>query len=131
MERVLAVDLGTRRSGLAVNPTGNRLILELATIAHGTVEELAVALSAIIHEYDVERVVLGAPGRSIHGDASLRVSALSHLLPVPVSIQHEQLTTKEAERQLASEGQAGRSAGRQGDSDARAARLILEEYLGT
>lgn len=117
---VLALDIGMRRTGVAVNPTGGRLIIELPTLEYmGT--ELIAAVARLTKEYGASQIILGVVTDEREDMRSV-VTMLKEQLDIPVYELSEALTTKEAERQLASEG-------RQGDSDARAARLILEQYL--
>lgn len=116
MGATLGLDLGGRRIGVAVNPTGT-VILELPTILRLHSEDIVPSLTALIEEHHVTSVVIG---RGRVQEAGF-IRELMTRLPVPVYPLDETLTTKEAERQLVTEGG--------GDSDARAARLILEQYL--
>lgn len=117
---VLALDIGARRIGCAVNSVG-QLVLELPTIEYDDSDMALERIQSLLDEYRVRVLVLGRI-RDPQSAASWR----SHLQQLPSDIQRveldETLTTKEAERQLSDEGHPG-------DSDARAARLILEQYL--
>lgn len=120
MAATLALDLGGRRIGVAVNPAGS-IILELPTIQRLTHTDVLPTLLALIDEYQVDTVVVGRP-RSGESEQAGYIQELRTRLPARVYELEESLTTKEAERQLAAEGVRG-------DSDARAARLILEQYF--
>lgn len=120
MSSILALDLGEKRVGMAVNPTGG-LVLELPTTSFGSLSGLIEQLGLLVEEYEVVKIVVGAP-RPGSGLAQL-LPGLADKLGVELVQVDESLTTKEAERQLDQEGRAG-------DSDARAAKLILEQYLG-
>ncbi|MBI4032099.1 Holliday junction resolvase RuvX [Candidatus Berkelbacteria bacterium] len=113
----LALDLGGKRIGVAVNPTG-QVIIELPTIVRAHGEDIVPLVDALIEEYSVKAVIVG---QSRVREAGF-IRELMARLPVPVYPVDETLTTKEAERQLSAEGARG-------DSDARAARLILEQYV--
>lgn len=116
---LLALDLGGKRIGVAVNPTGS-VVLELPTILRPHGEDIVPRILALIEEYGVRSVVIGVQ-RASNNELSNLAEHLMAALPIPVYPLDETLTTKEAERQLQDEGG--------GDSDARAARLILEQAL--
>ncbi|MBI4185853.1 Holliday junction resolvase RuvX [Candidatus Berkelbacteria bacterium] len=122
MTPALALDLGTRRTGLALNPVGS-VVIELSTVHYRTVDDFRVVFEAILAEHQPAVLILGASRNSAEPSSTLR-HVLETLPGCPPMIEvDEQVTTKEAERQLAALGN------RPGDSDARAARLILEQYL--
>ena len=116
---ILALDLGEKRIGVAVNPTGE-VIIELPTIVRPHGNDPLPELLALIEEHGVQQVVIGQSRVRQTGF----IRELMVRLPVSVTVVDETLTTKEAERQLQAEGKAG-------DSDARAARVILEQFLET
>lgn len=121
---ILALDLGVKRTGLALNPTGS-VILELPTLVHADTEAFLVRIAEVITLHQPRTVVVGRP-RDIGGLVATMLEQLKHLPGCPpIEFVDETLSTKEAERQLAAEGAPG------SDSDARAARLILEQYLET
>lgn len=113
---VLALDLGAKRIGAALNPTGS-VILELPTIIRQADGDLLPRIEALVETHGIQEIIVGQAPKLDH-----EIQALRERLSVPVRILDEVLTTKEAERQMAVEGVRG-------DSDARAARLILEQYL--
>lgn len=122
---IVAFDLGARRIGVALCPMGT-LVLEQPTITLGN-RPLLDQLIEVASRLDTTTLVIGGT-RS--GFGPTEVAALQARLSIPIHVVDEALTTKEAERQLADEGRTRLPAGRQGDSDARAARLILEQFLG-
>ncbi|MBI2589702.1 Holliday junction resolvase RuvX [Candidatus Berkelbacteria bacterium] len=114
---ILALDLGAKRIGVAVNPVG-KIVLELSTLAQ---TELTMQLDHFIEEYHIQTLIIGRT-RSGLPLAQKIIADLAKEYPGLQTVElDETLTTKEAERQLAREGG--------GDSDARAARLLLEQYL--
>ncbi len=115
----LALDLGERRVGVAVNEVGG-IVLPLPTVAVDTAESLVAEVGLIVAERNVDTIVIGStrPGSAL--------DALKILLADRIGVRlveiDEALTSKEAERQLSAQGQRG-------DTDAVAAQLLLEQYL--
>jgi putative Holliday junction resolvase len=126
--RVLAVDPGERRVGLAVSDP-------LGITAQGlpTFDQRAGALidhiERITREYEVVRIVVGNPlslsGRESEGSARAKALAgeLHARLALPVELWDERLSSTEANRVL-----AGSRAGK-GAADRVAAVLILQGWL--
>jgi putative Holliday junction resolvase len=131
--RVLGVDLGARRIGLAVSDPLGITAQGLQTLARqGGAADLA-ALAALAREQQVEQVILGLP---LHMDGSEGASALGarrfagtleQALQVPVQLWDERLTTVQAERTLT--GGGVRRQERRGHRDRLAAVLILQSWL--
>jgi putative Holliday junction resolvase len=131
--RVLALDLGEVRIGVAVSDPDRRVALPAGTIrVSGGVEDLK-AVAALVGDTEAVEVVVGHPVTMAgeRGTAALRAEefadGLGLLLKVPVHLQDERLTTSEAERNLKEAG-ADRRTRRQA-VDQTAATLILESFL--
>lgn len=127
--RILALDPGERRCGLAVSDERGIVALGLPTFAAGRGRNLVDHLRELLRAYGVERVVVGHPrmlsGRT--GPAARRAEALARRLRrelgVEVDLWDERLTSVQAERVLRGTG-APRAA-----RDRLAAILILQSYL--
>jgi putative transcription antitermination factor YqgF len=117
---ILALDLGARRVGMAVNEVGS-VVTELNTLEWSSVDQLVAEIGLLVAERDIQTVVVGRP--RVDSDLEKLLITLADRVS-DVSIVHidESLSTKEAERQFVEEG-------RRGDSDARAARILLEQFL--
>ncbi len=129
--KVLAVDYGTRRVGLALSDSARRIALPYRTLAAGPrlIEEIA----AIVEEEGVVAVVVGLPiglsGQETPRTREVRAFAekLRARLGLPVHLVDERLTSLEAERRLR---EAGRKPSREKHRvDQVAAMLILEQFL--
>ncbi len=59
--RLLALDIGTRRTGVAYCDTDNNIPLPLDTIAHRTKEELRDAVKLLCDARAIETIVIGVP----------------------------------------------------------------------
>jgi putative Holliday junction resolvase len=133
VSRILAVDWGARRVGLAVSdPTG--LIARSLPTLEVRSEDLAVnAILETCREEEVERIVVGLPLRldGSHGDAAESAQRFARRLEnkgrLPVEMWDERMTSRQAERQGRELGE--RTRGKKGRVDARAAALLLQSYL--
>ena len=138
--RVLGLDLGTRRIGTALSDPSGKIALPLGVVERTQPKKDLAALTALVREHDVKRVVVGLP---IHMDgrvgdaakaAQAMVQQLSESTGIPVDTLDERWTSIEAERALAATATSrGRSRRREKTRrervDALAATLILRTYL--
>jgi putative Holliday junction resolvase len=134
-ERVLAIDYGERRVGLALSNPDTGFVSGLPTLDRRALKGggLTAAIAALIAERDVNRVLLGMPyslDGSI-GPAAERVLAFRdrlHLtIDVPVEEWDERLTTEEARRRLEELGYSEKQM--RAKLDQLTAVLMLEHYL--
>ena len=130
MGRVLGVDVGTVRVGLAVSDPLKMLASPLDVCAR---DDALDEIMRQIAELDVERVVVGIPLR-MNGDhgpeadaATAFANEISELSGTPVDMWDERLSTVEAERAMRSAGTDAR--GQRGKVDKVAAALVLQAYL--
>jgi len=136
--RVLGVDVGARRVGLAISDATRTLARPLETIAvasdRDAVDRIAARITALASEDDgVETVVVGLP-RRLDGtptDATPRVAAfvaaLRARITVPIVTEDERLTSVEAERRLSARDRDWKT--RKQKIDAVAAAIFLQDYL--
>ena len=137
--RALAVDYGRRRIGLALSDATGMLARPWKTIARvGNPREVAQTIANEVadlaaQEEPVAVVVLGYP-RRLNGEPSGQTASVeslaSHvrrLLTVPLVMQDERLSSREAEALLARQEKDWRKRKRQ--LDAMAAAVILQDYL--
>jgi putative holliday junction resolvase len=126
--KVLALDHGEARTGVAVSDPTGTITRPLAAIARVDSPAGRRALAAVIAAEAPERIVVGEP-RSLSGErgAQARAAAgfagrLRARVSVPVEMWDERLTTVEA-------GRRGREGGSRADLDSLAACVLLEAYL--
>ena len=134
--RVLGIDFGERRIGLAVSDPTGTLATPMPTMKRraGKRPPLA-ALLEIIQEKDVGTIVLGLP-LTLAGDDSdwtraVREvgAALSKRSGLPVHFVDERFTSVRAERAIRSIGLPKKKREEKGRVDAAAAVLILQGWL--
>jgi len=133
LTRILAVDLGEQRIGLALSdPTGN-IAGGLRTIRRGLRDEEMAAINAVIAKEDVARVIVGMP-LSMSGQPGVQaeltrrwVDVLQQSIAVPVEVLDERLTSVQAHRSLDSMGVKRRQ--HRQHVDEIAATLLLQGYL--
>jgi putative Holliday junction resolvase len=132
--RVLAVDVGTRRIGVAVSDPTGTVASPLATVPRRTPAEDAEALAALAAEHAATTLVVGLPvtlaGRE--GPAAKAVRAwldvLAPLLPgLDLQLADERLSTVAAERALVGGGVRRRA--RREVVDQVAASVFLQTWL--
>lgn len=131
--RVLAVDAGTRRVGLALSDESRQVASPLRTLAAEPLATLATRLAGVAREVGAVELVVGLATNldGSRGDAARAGLALLDELKrttrLPVSLYDERLTSVAAERELI--GQGVRRARRREVRDQLAATLILEGFL--
>jgi len=133
MGRILAVDPGSKRVGLAVSDPTQTIASALSTEPAEPEADLAARLAVIASGQEAERIVVGLP-REMNGRRGPAAAAAERLAArlravagVPVETFDERLTTAAAERSLISTG-AKRAVRRQA-VDRVAATLLLQGYL--
>ncbi len=132
--RVLAVDIGRKRIGIALSDPTGKIASPLTVIeAAEDIEENVRRVADLARIYGAELVVVGLP-RTLRGtdefaaqDASDFASRLAEATGLPVALWDERLTTAQAERALLEAGM--RRERRRQQVDKVAAAVILQSYL--
>lgn len=133
--RVLALDVGSRRLGVAVSDPTGTLATPLATIQRTTPEADAAQLRRLAAEHDTRLLLVGLPltldGREATAARDVRAytDTLTPHLPATLQIRFtdERLSTVAAERALA--GQGIRGPRRRRVVDQAAASVFLQTWL--
>lgn len=129
----MGLDIGDRTIGVALSDPLGWTAQSLTTIRRSHTEEDLAALSKLVQEYEVCRIIVGLP-LSLNGTLGPQaqkvldfVRNLERTLTVPVIPWDERLTTAAAERILLEADLSRRR--RKGIVDRLAAALILQSYL--
>lgn len=131
--RVMAVDFGDARTGIAVSDATGTLTGHTQVIASRSPERAAAEIAALVRAHGVEELVLGFPRNmdGTEGPRAARYRAFAGLLEeaagLPVVLWDERRTTVEAHQILHASGK--RMKQHKKSVDAVAASLILEGYL--
>jgi putative Holliday junction resolvase len=122
--RVLALDHGRARCGVAVSDPSGTLATPLEPVLRPDTKKGLARIKAVVEETGAERVVVGLPvslsGRDSAqtGEARAFAERLQRLVQVPVELYDERFTTSLAQQ-----------AGGSGSLDSRAAAVLLDEWL--
>ncbi len=130
--RVLAVDFGERRTGLAATDWTGTIVVPLPRLENLDDAACARAIAELAQERETEQIVVGVPLRAdgSSGERALRterfVATLRKATGVPVATIDEAHSTDEAHARLKEFGI--RAARRRLAADSVAAVVILERY---
>lgn len=131
--RVLAIDMGSKRVGLAVSDELRLTIRALQPMPRTPWKRLLSSLAELCEQFDVRSIVLGLPLRldGTEGDAAQEVRRVGRNLQLslnlPLFFQDERLTSKEAESSLRERGLRAFEISDRVDSEA--ASIILSDFL--
>ena len=127
MSRVLALDYGSARCGVAVSDPTGTLATPLDVVTRANTRKGLDRLATLVRETGAERVVVGLP-LSLSGRDSAQTEearAFAQRLAarlgegIPVELYDERFTTRIAQR----------SGGDRASEDSRAAAVLLEDWL--
>jgi putative Holliday junction resolvase len=124
MSRVLALDFGEARCGVALSDPTGTLATPLAAVERPGSRRGLDRVARLVREHDAELVLVGLPLTLAGAEGEqARVTRewaarLGELVSVPVELHDERLTTRQAEQT------GGRT-----DADSRAAAHLLESWL--
>jgi putative transcription antitermination factor YqgF len=124
MSRVIALDHGEARCGVAMSDPTGELVTPLAVVERPDTRRGLARVADVVREREAERVVVGLP-LTLRGDEGQQARAarafaerLAGAVDVPVELHDERLTTRMADR---TRGAA--------ESDSVAAAHLLESWL--
>ena len=102
--RVLALDFGAARTGVAVSDASGTIARPVCVVRKAATDVGLAEVARLVVEHEAERVVVGLPLtlRGEHGkqaaETGLFVTALQALVAVPVETADERFTTALAQR---------------------------------
>jgi putative pre-16S rRNA nuclease len=131
--RILAIDFGLRRIGLAVSDALGITAQGLPTLRRSAIRKDILHIRAVAEEYSVEKIIVGNPighagtATTMSRHAEEFAKRLQGGLNCQVELWDERLTSVEANRMLKSAGLSINK--RQQAVDRVAAVLLLQNYL--
>jgi putative Holliday junction resolvase len=129
--RLIGLDHGSRRIGVAIGDTETRLAFARPALQRRNAAEDIRAIGQLAQDEGAAIVVLGLP-RNMDGSEGPQAAAVRDFgeqlaaIGLVVELHDERLTTWQAAEQIGPRRGRGR---RSGELDSAAARLILQEYL--
>jgi putative holliday junction resolvase len=130
--RILAIDPGTKRVGLAISDPGQLIATPVRVLARTAWKKLLSDIKETVSEFDAVAVVVGLPLDMEGGPTDMTLGAetvfrnLSLSLTIPVFQQDERASSYEARGRL---WQRGGKEDLRSDVDAEAAAVILSDFL--
>jgi putative Holliday junction resolvase len=130
--RILGIDPGERRIGIAVSDPEGRLAVPVAVYARhgkGAAADIAATARRELAELIVVGLALNMDGsRGLQAERAERFGRALHTASrIPVVFWDERLSTREAARLMLESGASRRR--RKADLDAASATVILQDYL--
>ena len=131
--RVLAIDHGTVRMGIAISDELKMIAQPLEFIPAEPFSGFLDRIKFLLSEYEVELLLLGMPRNmdGSYGDASIKVKEFEAILKksttIPIKTFDERLTSVQANRALTL-GRVKKKKKRK-NVDAMAAAILLQSYL--
>ena len=122
--RVLALDYGAARCGVAVSDPSGTLATPLEPVVRPGTKIGLRQIAALAHELGAERIVVGLPVSLSGGDSAQTREArqfadrLAAVTKIPIELYDERFTTSLAQQ-----------AGGEASLDSRAAAVLLDEWL--
>ncbi len=121
--RILGIDYGTKRVGLALTDDKGMMAFPHSVLVND--KDLLSTIEKLIHKEKVEKIVIGhsldrkGGENAVHAEVEALMLDLILAVGVPIELEPEQYTTQEAIRLQ----------GRNDKTDAAAATIILNTYL--
>jgi len=131
--RILAIDHGTRRMGIAISDELKTLAQPVEFIPAEPFADFLARLKELIREKQVELILVGMPRNmdGSYGPAALKVqefvAALKNAIAIPIKTLDERLTSVQANRFLIAGGVRRKE--RKEKVDKSAAAILLQSYL--
>jgi putative Holliday junction resolvase len=131
--RVLGLDFGDTRTGLAISDETRFLASGIGTISEGGMKKTAERVKREAESRSCVKIIIGLP-KNMDGSEGFRADAvkafaeiLASICEIPIEFYDERMTTMEAYRFLGETGTFGKK--RKNNVDTLSAEIILQSYL--
>lgn len=134
MGRIIALDYGKKRTGIAVTDPLKLIATGLATVDTQTLFDF---LKKYVASEDVEKIIIGEPF-NLDGSETDSTAAVQHCIRrlkntfpnIPIETVDERFSSKMASRAMIEMGMKKKNRQKKGIIDEVAATMMLQEYLG-
>ena len=132
--RLLALDPGDKRVGAAISDEMHLTVRPLRALRHTNWKKLLSDVKELLKEFDAKALVIGLPlsldgiERSSAQEARQLARKFALSLDIPVFLQDERLTSREAEDSMRAAGR--RTAELRQLLDSESAAIILRDFIG-
>lgn len=132
MGRILSIDYGTKRTGIAVTDPLRIIATALTTVSS---PELIPFLKTYFQNEKVDEVVIGLPKQLNNTDSAHAplvrefVALFQETFPIPITTWDERFTTSMAQQVLLQSGKGKMARREKGQLDRISATIILQEYM--
>ena len=132
--KILAIDFGEIRIGLAIGDLENKIATPLKTIKNISYESILKEISLIVEEWEINQIVIGIPelypDQNINKQITNFSKILKKKLKIDVILFNEDFSSNYAQSDLASQMKAGRKKKiNKEEIDRIAATIILQSYF--
>ena len=135
MGRLLAIDYGEKRLGLAISDPNQIISKPLKTIILSDSQYIYNELEKIISDYEIQKLIIGLPlgmdGKNTQQTSKVEAfkENLQNKISIPVILFDERLSSVSAKKSLISQGiKTGHNKSK---IDQTAAAIFLQHYLDT
>ncbi len=130
--RVLGIDYGDRRIGLAISDREEKLASRFLTVENRTLKKSIETIKNIIAKENIEKIIIGLPvGLKTESEQTAKtrlfIKKLKQKINLPIIEANEVFTSKMAEENLFNAGVKREEI--KSIIDQEAARIILQDYL--
>lgn len=130
--KILAIDLGERRIGLALGDETLRISRPLGIILHRSLHEDIATIRSIAVQHEATHILIGQ-SLGVNGEETRQsrhavrfAAALGELLPLPVTLWDESFSSRDAQHLI---WESGKRNHHKAPDDALAAAVFLQSYL--
>jgi len=131
MSKILALDYGDKRIGVATSDPTGTIASSLATIENQGANRTISTIKGLCQEHSVAKIVIGVP-RSLNGQETEQttktrsfIAKLKSALKISIEEVDERFSSVLAEKQLVDQDRKVNK----GEIDAAAAQILLQDYL--
>ena len=134
LKRILAIDFGVKRIGLAIGDSESSIATPFKTIKNNGYENCLIKIAEIVKEWGINLIVLGKPEIYSDQEINKQISNFGKILRknlnIDVIFYNEDYSSNSAQAELAMQMQAGRKKKvNKAEIDRIAATLILQSYF--